>query len=56
MLNSESPEFGLVFFGMGVATLYGVAFAAVLGELLLREVFNLSAFVRDAHTLVSGIL
>ena len=56
MLNSESPEFGLVFFGMGVAALYSVAFAAVLGEFVLRELFNLSAVLRDAHTLVSGIL
>ena len=56
MLNSESPEFGLMVFGMGVATLYGLAFAAILGELLLRQLFDLSVLLRDAHLLVSGIL
>lgn len=56
MLNSESPEFGLMVFGMGVATLYCLAFAAILGDLLLRQLFDLSALLRDAHLLVTGIL
>ena len=56
MLHSESPEFGLKLFGMGIATLYGVAFAAVMGEFLLRQLFDLSALVRDGHMLLTGIL
>ncbi len=56
MLHSESPEFGLKLFGMGIATLYGVAFAAVMGKFLLREVFNLSALVRDGRMLLTAML
>jgi hypothetical protein len=56
MLHSESPELGLKLFGMGIAALYGVAFAAVMGELLLHGLFNLSALVSDGRLLLTGIL